>query len=54
MSDGGALDFPRLGAWTSVPLGVSYFPGEIVHFPKLYAFESCVCAMCSQCSLHVD
>ena len=39
MSEGGAQPLPLLGGWTSVPVGVSYFPAEIVHFPKLYVFN---------------
>ena len=37
MLDGGAREL-ALGGWTSVPVGVSYFPAEIMHFPRLYAF----------------
>ncbi|KAI1794397.1 epoxide hydrolase [Ganoderma leucocontextum] len=36
MSDGGA-QIGRSPGWTSVPLGVSYFPGEIARLPKLWS-----------------
>ncbi|KAI1794408.1 epoxide hydrolase [Ganoderma leucocontextum] len=37
MANGGArATTPRPG-WTSVPLGVSYFPGELVRLPKLWS-----------------
>ena len=35
MSNGGE-EVGRSPGWTSVPLGVSYFPAEIMHLPKLY------------------
>ena len=37
MSDGGAQAVPSRQGWTSVPLGVSYFPGEL-QLPRLYVF----------------
>ena len=36
MTNGGTHPQPARGDWTSVPLGVSYFPGELVRLPKLY------------------
>ncbi|KAI1794396.1 epoxide hydrolase [Ganoderma leucocontextum] len=36
MSDGG-VQLGRSPGWTSVPLGVSYFPGEIIRLPKLWS-----------------
>ena len=37
MTNGGEFSTTPRPAWTSVPLGVSYFPGELVRTPKLYA-----------------
>ncbi|PIL23392.1 hypothetical protein GSI_14703 [Ganoderma sinense ZZ0214-1] len=37
MTDGGTQPLPVLGDWMSVPVGVSYFPAELVHFPKAWS-----------------
>ncbi|KAJ8496962.1 hypothetical protein ONZ51_g790 [Trametes cubensis] len=37
MTGGNSHDTAEGTKWTSVPLGVSYFPGEPVHLPKSWA-----------------
>ena len=37
MTNGGAQAQPSRRGWTSVPVGVSYFPAELYRLPKLYA-----------------
>ena len=34
MTNGGTLQLGTPAGWTPVPLGVSYFPGELAQFPK--------------------
>ena len=34
MSHGGTDQLNMAAGWTSVPLGVSYFPAEVIKFPK--------------------
>ena len=41
MTDGGAQSIPPPPGWTSVPLGVAYFPAEICRLPKLYVSFFC-------------
>ena len=38
MTNGGAPATAPRAPWTSVPLGVAYFPGELTRFPKMYVF----------------
>ncbi|EJF59504.1 epoxide hydrolase [Dichomitus squalens LYAD-421 SS1] len=37
MSNGGAQSIGTHAGWTSVPLGVSYFPAELAQFPKYWS-----------------
>ncbi|TBU22050.1 epoxide hydrolase [Dichomitus squalens] len=37
MSDGGTQEIATSAGWTSVPLGVSYFPAEPAQFPKYWS-----------------
>ena len=39
MTGGGTRDYFEGTKWTSTPLGVSYFPGEIVRLPKSYVLH---------------
>ena len=38
MGNGGTQSLITSPGWTSVPLGVSYFPAELIRAPKLYVF----------------
>ena len=38
IGNGGTPSLITSPGWTSVPLGVSYFPAELIRAPKLYVF----------------